>query len=89
MIGLGRAVGETMIVVMATGNTPIMDMDIFSGMRTLSANIAVELPEAPHGGTLYRTLFLGAFVLFVLTFFVNTVAETLRHRLRDKYKVIN
>ncbi len=89
MIGLGRAVGETMIVVMATGNTPIMDMDIFSGMRTLSANIAVELPEAPHGGTLYRTLFLGAFVLFVLTFLVNTVAETLRHRLRDKYKVIN
>lgn len=89
MIGLGRAVGETMIVVMATGNTPIMDMDIFSGMRTLSANIAVELPEAPHGGTLYRTLFLGAFVLFVLTFFVNTIAETLRHRLRDKYKVIN
>jgi phosphate transport system permease protein len=89
MIGLGRAVGETMIVVMATGNTPIMDMDIFSGMRTLSANIAVELPEAPHGGTLYRTLFLGAFVLFVLTFMVNTVAETLRHRLRDKYKVIN
>ncbi len=89
MIGLGRAVGETMIVVMATGNTPIMDMDIFSGMRTLSANIAVELPEAPHGGTLYRTLFLGAFVLFVLTFLVNTVAETLRHRLREKYKVIN
>jgi len=89
MIGLGRAVGETMIVVMATGNTPIMDMDIFSGMRTLSANIAVELPEAPHGGTLYRTLFLGALVLFVLTFLVNTVAEVLRHRLRDKYKVIN
>jgi phosphate transport system permease protein len=89
MIGLGRAVGETMIVVMATGNTPILDLDIFSGMRTLSANIAVELPEAPHGGTLYRTLFLGAFVLFVLTFFVNTLAEVLRHRLRNRYKVIN
>lgn len=88
MIGLGRAVGETMIVVMATGNTPIMDMDIFSGMRTLSANIAVELPEAPHGGTLYRALFLGAFVLFVLTFAVNTLAEALRHRLRERYKVI-
>jgi phosphate transport system permease protein len=87
MIGLGRAVGETMIVVMATGNTPIMDFDIFSGMRTLSANIAVELPEAPHGGTLYRTLFLGAFVLFVLTFAINTVAEILRHRLRDRYKM--
>ena len=89
MIGLGRAVGETMIVVMATGNTPILDFDMFSGMRTLSANIAVELPEAPHGGTLYRTLFLGAFVLFILTFIVNTAAEVMRHRLRNKYKVVN
>lgn len=89
MIGLGRAVGETMIVVMATGNTPIMDFDIFSGMRTLSANIAVELPEAPHSGTLYRTLFLGAFVLFMLTFAVNTIAEVMRTRLRNRYKVIN
>ncbi len=89
MIGLGRAVGETMIVVMATGNTPILDFDMFSGMRTLAANIAVELPEAPHGGTLYRTLFLGAFVLFILTFVVNTAAEVMRHRLRNKYKVVN
>ena len=89
MIGLGRAVGETMIVVMATGNTPIMDLNIFSGMRTLSANIAVELPEAPHGATLYRTLFLGALVLFMLTFLVNTVAEVMRNRLRNRYKVIN
>ncbi|MEX0322867.1 MAG: ABC transporter permease subunit [Puniceicoccaceae bacterium] len=89
MIGLGRAVGETMIVVMATGNTPILDFDMFSGMRTLSANIAVELPEAPHGGTLYRTLFLGAFVLFVLTFIVNTAAEVMRHRLRNRFKVVN
>lgn len=88
IIGLGRAVGETMIVVMATGNTAIMDMNIFTGMRTLSANIAVELPEAPHSGTLYRTLFLGAFVLFVLTFTVNTVAETLRHRLRERFKTL-
>lgn len=86
MIGLGRAVGETMIVVMATGNTPVMDMNIFSGMRTLSANIAVELPEAPHHSTLYRALFLGAMLLFLMTFFVNTVAEILRQRLREKYK---
>ena len=54
MIGFGRAVGETMIVLMATGNTPVLDWSIFNGMRTLSANIAVEIPEAPHGGTLYR-----------------------------------
>ena len=88
MIGLGRAVGETMIVVMATGNTPIMEWNIFSGMRTLSANIAVELPEAPHSGTLYRTLFLGALVLFLLTFAINTVAEVLRQHLREKFKTI-
>jgi phosphate transport system permease protein len=88
MIGLGRAVGETMIVVMATGNTPIMEWNIFSGMRTLSANIAVELPEAPHHGTLYRTLFLGALVLFVLTFCVNTLAEILRQRIRERFKTV-
>src|SRR5690606_17840187 len=67
MIGLGRAVGETMIVVMATGNTPVMDFNIFSGMRTLSANVAVELPEAAVGSTHYRTLFLGALALFLMT----------------------
>lgn len=88
IIGFGRAVGETMIVVMATGNTPIMDFNIFSGMRTLSANIAVELPEAPHHSTLYRTLFLGAMLLFLMTFLVNTVAEILRQRLREKFKTV-
>ncbi|MFQ3577553.1 MAG: ABC transporter permease subunit, partial [Verrucomicrobiia bacterium] len=88
MIGLGRAVGETMIVVMATGNTPIMELNIFSGMRTLSANIAVELPEAAEGGTLYRTLFLGAMVLFLLTFSINTIAEILRQWLRERYKLV-
>jgi len=88
MIGLGRAVGETMIVVMATGNTPVMDLNIFSGMRTLSANIAVELPEAPHNGTLYRTLFLGAMLLFLMTFAVNTIAEILRQHLREKFKTV-
>jgi len=86
MVGLGRAVGETMIVLMATGNTPVMDFNIFSGMRTLSANIAVELPEAPHHGTLYRSLFLGAMLLFLMTFTVNTAAEILRQHLRNRYK---
>ena len=85
MIGFGRAVGETMIVLMATGNTPIMDWNPFNGFRTLSANIAVEIPEAPHGGTLYRMLFLAALLLFVLTFVVNTVAELVRQRLRERY----
>jgi phosphate transport system permease protein len=86
MIGFGRAVGETMIVLMATGNTPIMDWNIFSGFRTLSANIAVEIPEAPVGGTLYRVLFMAAFLLFLITFFVNTLAELVRQKLREKYQ---
>ena len=85
MIGFGRAVGETMIVLMATGNTPIMDWNIFSGMRTISANIAVELPEAPHHGSLYRVLFVSGLVLFATTFFINTVAEIVRQRLRERY----
>jgi phosphate transport system permease protein len=88
MIGLGRAVGETMIVVMATGNVPVTELNPFTGMRTLSANIAVELPEAPYLGTLYRTLFLGAMVLFLMTFVVNTVAEILRQHLRERYKAV-
>jgi phosphate transport system permease protein len=88
MIGFGRAIGETMIVVMATGNTPIMESNPFSGMRTLSANIAVELPEAATGHTHYRALFLGACCLFFLTFLINTLAEVLRQRLRERYKVV-
>ncbi len=103
MIGFGRAVGETMIVVMATGNTPVMDAagglifgdgafplaahwNPFDGMRTLSANLAVELPEAPQGSTHYRTLFLGALALFLMTFVLNTAAELLRQRLRARYQ---
>jgi phosphate transport system permease protein len=88
MIGFGRAVGETMIVLMATGNTPVMDWSVFNGFRALSANIAVELPEAPEGGTLYRVLFLAALLLFTLTFFVNTLAELVRLKLRKKYRYL-
>ena len=85
MIGFGRAVGETMIVLMATGNTPVMDFSPFQGMRTFSANIAVEIPESEYGSTHYRVLFLTALILFLFTFFFNTIAETVRHRLRKKY----
>ena len=84
MIGLGRAVGETMIVLMATGNTPTMDLNIFEGFRTLAANIAVELPEAPKGEALYRVLFLCGLVLFLMTFVINTTAEIVRQHFRKK-----
>ena len=85
MIGLGRAVGETMIVLMATGNTPVMDLSVFQGLRTLAANIAVEMPESAVDSTHYRVLFLAALVLFTFTFVFNTLAEIIRQRLREKY----
>jgi len=88
MVGMGRAVGETMIVLMATGNTAVMDLSIFTGFRTLSANIGVEMPEAAVGTTHYRLLFLSALVLFAFTFLVNTAAELVRQRLREKYSTL-
>jgi phosphate transport system permease protein len=86
MVGLGRAIGETMIVLMATGNTPVMEWNPFNGMRTLAANIAVEAPEAPVHGSLYRLLFFTALLLFALTFILNTVAELVRQHLRKRYE---
>jgi phosphate transport system permease protein len=88
MIGLGRAVGETMIVLMATGNTPVTDASMFSGMRTLSANVAVEMPESEVGSTHFRLLFFAGLVLFLFTFVLNTLAEVVRARLRKQYASI-
>jgi phosphate transport system permease protein len=85
MIGFGRAVGETMIVLMATGNTPIIDWSPLSGMRTLSANIVIELPESEVNSTHYRILILSALLLLALTFALNTIAELVRQRLRVRY----
>ncbi len=88
MVGFGRAIGETMIVLMAVGATPIMDLNPFTGFRTLSANVAIEIPEAPHGGTLYRVLFLAALLLFALTFVLNSAAEVVRARLRRRHAAL-
>ena len=85
MLGLGRAIGETMIVLMATGNTPILDMSPFNGFRAMSACIAVEIPEAPVGGTLYRILFFTALLLFIFTFIINSLAAGISDKLRKKY----
>ena len=84
MVGLGRAVGETMIVLMAAGNTAVMELNPFNGLRTLSANIAVELPDAAIDSTHFRVLFLAALLLFAMTFAVNTVAEIIRQRFRRR-----
>ncbi|NBW86966.1 MAG: ABC transporter permease subunit, partial [Planctomycetia bacterium] len=84
MIGLGRAVGETMIVLMAAGNTPLIGWNVFNGFQTLSAAIATELPEAARGSAHYRVLFLAALALFAITFVVNTAAELVRQRFRRR-----
>ncbi|WOJ93995.1 ABC transporter permease subunit [Congregibacter variabilis] len=85
LIGLARGLGETMIVLLATGNTPLMDPGAFSGLRSFSASIVVELPEAGTQSVQFRLLFLAALVLFGLTFILNTIAELFRQRLRYVY----
>jgi len=85
LLAVSRAIGETMIVLMASGNTPLMEANIFEGMRTLSANLAVEMAEAEVASSHYRVLFLSGLVLFIFTFFFNTLAEVVRQRMRRKY----
>lgn len=84
MIGFGRAVGETMVVLMAAGNTPVMDINPMNGYRTLSATLATELPEAARGSTHFHALFLAAFLLFCFTLMANTIAEVVRLRFRKR-----
>jgi phosphate transport system permease protein len=84
MIGFGRAVGETMVVLMAAGNTPVMDINPLNGYRTLSATLATELPEAARGSTHFHALFLAAFLLFCFTMVANSVAELVRMRFRKR-----
>jgi phosphate transport system permease protein len=84
MIGFGRAIGETMVVLMAAGNTPLMEINPFNGYRTLSATLATELPEAARGSTHYHTLFLAALLLFIFTLVANTCAEWVRLRFRKR-----
>nr|WP_300307585.1 ABC transporter permease subunit [Halomonas sp.] len=84
MIGAGRAVGETMIVLMASGNTALMSANPLDGLRSLASSIAIELPEAVMGSSHYRLLLLAALALFIFTFVVNTLAEVVRSRLRQR-----
>ncbi|ERL50947.1 hypothetical protein BJB45_20345 [Halomonas huangheensis] len=88
MIGAGRAVGETMIVLMASGNTALMSANPLDGLRSLASSIAIELPEAGPGGTHYRLLLLAALALFLFTFLVNTLAELVRTRLRRRFRIV-
>jgi len=84
LLGLARAVGETMIVLMASGNAAITSGDVFDSVRTLSATIAAEMAEVVVGSPHYAALFFLGAILFVTTFFINVFAGVFVERLRRR-----
>ena len=84
VLGIGRAVGETMAVLMVTGNAAVVPTSILEPLRTIPATIAAELGEAPAGGAHYQSLFLLGVILFFITFFINLCVEFISSRNRAK-----
>ena len=82
MLGIGRVIGETMVVMMVTGNAPVIPHSLFQPLRTLTATIAAEMGETVRGGLHYYALFAVGLVLFVLSFFINLGADMFLHRQR-------
>ena len=85
ILGIARAIGETMTVLMATGNAPVISFDMLTSMRTMTATIAIEMGEVPFGSIHYHALFAVGIVLFVITFVINFIADKVMKRLREKY----
>jgi phosphate transport system permease protein len=83
MLGMGRAIGETMTVLMATGNARAFQHGFLSSVRTMTANIAIELGEVPYNTTHYYALFLIGFVLFVMTFIVNLLSDLILQKYQE------
>lgn len=84
LLGVGRAIGETMAVLMATGHAVQIPTSLLDPVRTLTANIAAELGEAPVGGDHYRVLFVTGVLLFIITFAVNFTADMVIRGIRKK-----
>jgi phosphate transport system permease protein len=80
MLGMGRAIGETMTVLMATGNAPALPHRFTDSIRTMTATITIELGETVQGGLHYRSLFVIGFVLFLMTFLVNLVSDVVLNK---------
>jgi len=86
LLGIGRAFGETMIVLMATGNAALLSVSPFEPVRTMSATIGAEMAEVVFGDTHYNVLFLIGSILFLFTFTLNAIAEIfIRQRLMKKF----
>lgn len=84
VLGFGRAIGETMIVLMASGNASIVSWDLFESARTITATIAAELAETVFGDHHYRMLFMLGTILFAVTFVSNLAGDLIIHRLKKK-----
>jgi phosphate transport system permease protein len=84
ILGMGRALGETMIVLLATGNAAQITLNPFTSVRTMTATIAAELGSVPQGGLWYQSLFLVGALLFTITFVLNLIAEMVVSRMRRK-----
>lgn len=84
MLGMGRAIGETMTVLMATGNAPAFPKSFFSSIRTMTATIAIELGEVPYFTIHYYALFAIGLVLFVITFLVNLISDIILHKYQER-----
>lgn len=84
MLGMGRAIGETMTVLMATGNAPAFPKSFLSSIRTLTATIAIELGEVPYFTTHYYALFAIGLVLFIITFIVNLISDIILHKYQER-----
>jgi len=84
MLGMGRAIGETMTVLMATGNARTFPHGFLSSVRTMTANVAIELGEVPYYTTHYYALFAIGLVLFIMTFIVNMVADVILHKYQER-----
>jgi phosphate transport system permease protein len=86
ILSIMRAVGETMAVLMAFNQTPILTLDPFSGVQTMTATIAIEMGEAAVGGLHYSALFAVGVVLFVITLLMNTIANRIMSRYAEAYR---
>jgi phosphate transport system permease protein len=84
VLGFGRAIGETMIVLMASGNASIMSWNIFDSTRTVTTTIAAELAETVVGGHHYRMLFMIGVLLFAVTFVSNLIGDVVMHRVKAR-----
>lgn len=84
MLGMGRAIGETMTVLMVTGNALAMPGSFLDPVRTLSANIAIEMGEVPRGSLHFHSLFVVGLILFLITFFINMMADIIFERYRRR-----